>query len=100
TWRLVEVDARAVPDGEAESPRLNLNGPVYKERTDAKCEIRGACWTDPLAEPPAISFTPKTGADGGRPRPGIYRLDGTTLTVCLAPPGHPRPTALVALPEV
>ena len=42
----------------------------------------------------------KTGPDAGKPRPGIYRLDGKVLTVCLAYPGHPRPTAFVAGPEV
>src|SRR5262249_42874918 len=69
-------------------------------RVGDQCAVRGSCWSDPLAEPPAISFTPKTGPDAGTPRQGIYRLDGESLTVCLAYPGHPRPTAFVAQPEV
>src|SRR5260370_15343243 len=53
-----------------------------------------------MAEPPAISFTPKTGQGAGKPRQGIYRLEGKSLTVCLAYPGHARPTAFVAQPDV
>jgi uncharacterized protein (TIGR03067 family) len=100
TWCLVEEDGQDILKGEEKPRRLILNGPVYEERVGDQRAVRGACWTDPLTEPPAISFTPKTGADAGKPRPGIYRLEGKILTVCLAYPGHPRPTAFVAQPDV
>jgi uncharacterized protein (TIGR03067 family) len=77
-----------------------LRGSVYEERVGDRREVHGICWADPLAEPPAISFTPRRGLETGKPRPGIYRLEGNVLTVCLAYPGHPRPTAFVAQPEV
>src|SRR5262249_3065819 len=80
--------------------RLVLNGLIYEEKRGLQSVVRGACWTDPLAEPPAISFTPKTGPDAGKPRQGIYRLEGQTLTVCLPYPDHPRPTALQIQPDV
>ena len=49
---------------------------------------------DATKTPKAIDFTP----DGGKAPPiaGIYALDGDTLTICLAPPGKPRPTKLAA----
>jgi uncharacterized protein (TIGR03067 family) len=100
TWRLVKVDEQDIPDGEEEPRRLIVNGLGYEERVGGQREVRGTCWTDPLAEPPAISFTPRTGPDAGKPRQGIYRLEGKVLTVCLAYPGHPRPTAIVAQPDV
>src|SRR5204863_4285973 len=87
TWLLVEEDGQDIPDG-AEEPRLLiLSGPAYVERVGGRRDVRGACWTDPLAEPPAISFTLKTGPDAGKPRQGIYRLEGKTFTVRLAYPG-------------
>ncbi len=99
TWQLVEVDGRCIPDG-TPGARLILNYGFYEERIGDKRDGQGACWCDPLAEPPAISLTPKTGADAGKPRPGIYRLDGNTLTVCVAQAGQRRPSAFVAEPDV
>jgi uncharacterized protein (TIGR03067 family) len=100
TWRLVEVDGVAVADGAGQARQLVLTDTAYRERVGDGGEVRGVCWTDPLAEPAAISLTPKAGPDAGNPRQGIYRLDGETLTVCIALPGQPRPTALVARPGV
>jgi uncharacterized protein (TIGR03067 family) len=100
TWCQVEEDGQNTLGGAEEPRRLILNAPAYEERVGDRRERRGACWTDPQAEPPAISFTPVTGPDAGKPRPGIYRLEGKLLTVCLAYPGHPRPTAFLAQPGV
>jgi uncharacterized protein (TIGR03067 family) len=99
TWRLVEEDGQDM-QVEEKPRRLILKCPAYEERVGDQRNVRGACWTDPLTEPPAISFTPKTGPDAGKPRQGIYRLEGKILTVCLAYPGHPRPTTFVAQPDV
>lgn len=100
TWRLDEEDGQTVGNDGQEPRWLILNGPTYEERIGKRRDVRGACWTDPQADPPAISFTPNTGPDAGKPRPGIYRLKGSVLTVCLAYPGHPRPTAFLAHPDV
>jgi uncharacterized protein (TIGR03067 family) len=100
TWLLVEEDGEVIQDAETEPRHLILNCPAYEERIGDRREVRGACWTDALTEPPAISLTPKTGPDAGKPRQGIYRLDGNVLTVCLAYPGHPRPTAFLTLADV
>jgi uncharacterized protein (TIGR03067 family) len=100
TWILVDEDGQDLRVHTAGPRRLILNVPTYEERVGDQRDVRGGCWFDPLAEPHAISFTPKTGPDAGTPRQGIYRLEGKTLTVCLAYPGHPRPTAFVAQPAV
>ncbi len=100
TWRLIAEDGQDIRDGEEESRRLILNGAAYEERVGDLRDVRGAWWTDPLTEPPAISFTPKTGPDAGKPHQGIYRLEGKVLTVCLAYPGHPRPIAFLSQPDV
>jgi uncharacterized protein (TIGR03067 family) len=97
TWRLVEVDGQDIL---AEPRWLILSYAAYEERVGDQREMRGASWTDPLTEPPSISFTPKTGPDAGKPCQGIYRLDGKILTICLAKPGHARPTTFRAQPDV
>jgi uncharacterized protein (TIGR03067 family) len=99
-WWLVEVDGQTIPDEQGAPRRLILSGTAYEERVGDRREVRGTYWMDPLADPPAISFTPKTGAGADTPHPGIYRLDGKTLTICLAYPGHPRPTAFLPQPDV
>jgi len=98
TWRLIEEDGQNLLDGVDVPRRLILKGLAYEERMGDQPSLRGACWTDPMAEPPAISFTPKT--DPGKPRQGIYHLEGKSLTLCLAYPGHPRPTAFLPQPDV
>src|SRR5262249_13628473 len=60
TWCLLEEDGQNILDGEEGPRRLILSGPAYEERVGDRREVRGACWTDPQAEPAAISFTPKT----------------------------------------
>jgi len=100
TWRLVEVNGQNIVDGAADVPRLILSNVSYEERIGDKRDVHGTCWFDHLADPPAISFTPKTGPDAGKPRQGIYYMEGATLTVCLAYPGQKRPTAFVAQPDV
>jgi uncharacterized protein (TIGR03067 family) len=104
TWCLIEEDGQDMRSGEAEPRRLILNdgfrGPYYEERVGNQRHVCGASWTDPLTEPPAISLTPKTGPDAGKPSQGIYRLEDKTLTVCLAQAGQPRPTEFLALPDV
>jgi uncharacterized protein (TIGR03067 family) len=100
TWRLVEVDGQRIPDG-AEQPRqLILNYAAYEEHIGEQREDSGVCWADPLSDPPAISLTPKKGPGAGKPRQGIYRLDGDVLTVCLAHPDRPRPSAFIAQPDL
>jgi uncharacterized protein (TIGR03067 family) len=99
TWRLVEVDGQSIPEDAAEVRRLILTPTAYGEKTGDLEDVDGSCWIDPLAEPPALTFTPKTGPDAGKPRPGIYRLEGKTLTICLACPGQPRPTSFIPQPD-
>jgi uncharacterized protein (TIGR03067 family) len=100
SWLLIEEDGRDLLDNGEESRRLILKGADYEEQVDDARDVRGGCWTDPMTEPLSISLTPKTGPDAGNPRPGIYRLNGKVLTVCLAYPGHPRPKEFIAQPDV
>jgi uncharacterized protein (TIGR03067 family) len=99
-WCLIEEDGQPVLDSEAKLRRLTLRGTAYTEQLGDDDQVRGSYWIDPLAEPPAISFTPQTPSDSGASRQGIYRLERERLTICLAYPGHPRPTSFVARSNV
>jgi uncharacterized protein (TIGR03067 family) len=97
-WLLVEEDAQVLSGGEPR--RLVLKYPSYEEWIGGTRDVKGACWTDAMTDPLAISFTPKTDRGAGVPRPGIYRLEGKVLTICLACPGLPRPTEFRSIPDI
>jgi uncharacterized protein (TIGR03067 family) len=46
---------------------------------------------DPTGEPKTIDVIPDGGQNRGERIPGIYRLAGDTLTICMAKAGQPRP---------
>lgn len=51
---------------------------------------------DPTQEPKALDAIPDGGPNRGKHLLGIYRLEGDRLTICMADPGKPRPTAFEA----
>src|SRR5262249_4748043 len=96
TWSLIEVDGHEVPAGADGARRVIPEEGTVTERQGRRAAGSGLL----LEEPTATSLTPKTGPDAGTPRRGICRLEGTTLTICLAYPGHPRPASFDARPDV
>jgi uncharacterized protein (TIGR03067 family) len=51
---------------------------------------------DPSARPSAIDVIPDGGRYMGEHVLGIYRFERETLSICMAAPGKPRPTAFTA----
>jgi uncharacterized protein (TIGR03067 family) len=71
---------------------MTYEGDKYTFRLGAEVE-RGQFRLDPQAKIPALDYTITEGDQKGKRRLGIYRLDGDTLTICLAKEGtaiHPR----------
>ncbi len=54
---------------------------------------------DPKADPPAIDVIPEGGPHRDKHVLGIYRLEGTKLTLCMADPDMPRPDTFDAGPD-
>lgn len=98
TWAVVafEHDGQETPEetlGEIERVVMGnravwrRNGETFSETT---IEI------DPAKEPKAIDVIPDGGPFKGRRTPGIYKLDGDRLTICMGQPDGERPEAFAA----
>jgi uncharacterized protein (TIGR03067 family) len=61
--------------------RKGVAGPVFKLKLD------------PAKTPKTIDFTHSEGPDKGKTEPGIYKMEGETLTYCVTDIGKERPTA-------
>lgn len=98
TW----VVTRAVFDGQETEPevarsiRRVVEGDHVVWRRDGKSFAGTRIELDARREPATIDVIPDGGANRGRRAPGIYRLDGDTLTICMAPPDGERPEAFEA----
>jgi uncharacterized protein (TIGR03067 family) len=58
----------------------------------------GTFGVDASKTPATIDMKPGSGRYQGKTLPGIYKLDGDTLTIAFAEPGKDRPTAFESKP--
>jgi uncharacterized protein (TIGR03067 family) len=98
TWRVLsmERDGMKVPEAEAGRFRLILASDRYVLRAEDQTMDRGAARLDPKVKPAVIDITPVEGEHKGQTFLGVFELKGDRLTICLAPPGKPRPPDLTA----
>ena len=68
------------------------------QRLGERIVYQGRISIDPARVPKAIDYqetaSPNPAAAPGETLRGIYQVDGSTLTICLAPPGADRPSRL------
>jgi uncharacterized protein (TIGR03067 family) len=87
----VEQDGKRATDDVAKQMRLVFDGEELTVFAGDTVLMRGAAQLDPGAKPKALTLASTAGRLKGQTVEGIYELDGDALTVCLGPPGGPRP---------
>lgn len=98
TW----VVTRAVFDGQESDPEIVrtiqrvVEGDHVVWRRDGQAFAGARIELDPSANPPAIDVLPDGGPSRGRRVLGIYKIEGETLTLCMAAPDQPRPDVFEA----
>jgi uncharacterized protein (TIGR03067 family) len=99
TWCVtaLEVDGQGVPAAALEGARIVLEGGRFTS-LGMGAEYTGTVTLDSAAQPPHIDMHFDAGPEAGNTNPGIFRLEGDQLTLCLATRGTVRPKKFAAPP--
>jgi uncharacterized protein (TIGR03067 family) len=98
-WTALEAERNGAAAPDLVGHRLRFDGEAFEiAGPDGAPIYAGSFRTDPAAEPAAIDFVNTAGEAAGVTWAGIWRLDGTTLTIVdNAPdPSRPRPADFAA----
>lgn len=92
TWTIEswEEGGKAVAAADLAKRELFFGGNVFVFRRAGKVHQAGLAKLDPAASPRTIDFTVREGEAKGDSLPGIYKLEGDTLQLCIRP-GEERP---------
>lgn len=98
-WRAVsiEVDGNRLAEEECRKFVLDHGRDGEWELLVDNTEVaRGTTTVDPGVTPRTIDFATTGGSNAGERTYGIYRMEGTTWTICEAQAGRPRPAEFSA----
>ncbi len=98
-WTAVQAERDGAPATDVVGHRLTFERGTFEiAKPDGEQVYAGTFQSDLSVEPHAVDFTNTQGAAAGTDWAGIWRLDGTTLTIVdNAPdPSRPRPTDFAA----
>jgi uncharacterized protein (TIGR03067 family) len=101
TWVLASgtIDGHPVAPARARRTRLSILGTTFAMRIDGHMVAHESGFEiDTSTTPWSVDDTVLDGDEKGTVVPGIFKLDGDTLTSCMAAPGHERPTTFDAGP--
>jgi uncharacterized protein (TIGR03067 family) len=89
TWQVesAKMDGQEFSGDDVADSRLVVQGDRYKQQEKDQVKEDGVIKLDPAQSPKAIDLRIMSGDDKGKTQLGIYKLDGDTLTVCLAKAG-------------
>lgn len=98
TWAVVSLvrDGKEAPADVAASIRRVVAGDHVSWTRDGKSFAGTKAEYDASKTPHALDLIPDGGPHRDERILGIYRLEGDALTICVADPGEPRPTAFDA----
>jgi uncharacterized protein (TIGR03067 family) len=98
TWAVTSFvrDGKASPKELTDSIVRVVEGDHVVWKRDGKRFAGTAVVLDPSKAPRTIDVLPDGGPARGERVLGIYKLDGDTLTICMADAGQPRPLAFEA----
>ena len=82
-WTCVSatIDGRPLPAETVKQLRLTLTADRYKSERGDQVLFDSTYKVDPTKDPPQIDMVGTEGDIKGKPAPGIYNLDGDTLTI-------------------
>lgn len=83
SWRQY---GRDLSPEQAETGRFTIKGDKYTFEITGNAE-EGTIKIDPTAKTPTFDLDITEGNDKGKKQPGIYKMEGDTVTLCLAAPG-------------
>lgn len=100
TWTVLsfESDGQRTPDEIARSIVRKVEGDHVTWEREGKSFAGTKLEVDPSTNPASLVVIPDGGRDRGKRVLGIYRLEGDTLTICMARADQPRPTRFEAGP--
>jgi len=91
----VEADGKAVDPGELKDQELTITDGRYSVMTKDGPDA-GTLKLDEAQNPRTMDATRTEGFEAGKVVKAIYKLEGDTLLLCVAPERGERPTELVA----
>jgi uncharacterized protein (TIGR03067 family) len=103
TWRLVsrERDGKADLADALKDVRVTHEGDKFSfsGSPSGSGAMKGTFKLDATKSPKAMDRMPADGPQKGKALPGIYKLEGDTLTICASVEGKDRPTEFATKPN-
>lgn len=98
TWQAVAFvrDGKPTPDEVVLSITRTVEGDHIVWKRAGKAFAGTSFKLDPSTDPKTIDVIPDGGQNRDRTVLGIYKIEGETLTICMADPDRPRPKTFAA----